>query len=242
MTQRRNIKVWSVPVVARGTGSPGIAPASFAAAALSPDGERVALASSTGTVQLLLPDATADTLLETAEESQQSAGNAGVVNLEFSSDRSLVAGASLDGRLLVWNAQNGKFRQLPIIHADGAAHDLVFIDGSRYLVSASRGEVIVSDLAAGSSVGRLRIQADHPQLAVAQLTSDVFIADDLGGVSGWNWQADKANRLVKTESRIRKIAVTADGSKMLTADEQNMLTLWDACYPATAAAICAGCG
>jgi len=223
----RSIKIWSIPDVMPAGGEKTKALPGFSVAALSKDSSRIAVASGNGEVQMFAAGATAGTLLDSGEENQQSAGDAEVVQLQFSGDRSLLAGASLDGRLLLWTTLDGQQRQLPVIHADGAAHDLVFLDGNRYLVSVSRAEVIVSDIIAGQSLARLRIQSNHPQLAIAQLTGQVFVADDLGGVTAWNWQTGEIDRLNLADSRIRKIAVTADGKRLLSASDQQLLTLWD---------------
>ena len=227
----RTIKVWSIPgaqvaLARRAKSLPG-----GAHAALSADGKRIAVGANSGEVRIFAVGAPGGVLLgrtsASASEAEMEVANSEVVYLQFSGDRSVLASATMDGRVDVWNAESGVARDLLIVHPDGAAHDLKFAGNGRYLVSASRREVIVSDLTDGQIVGRLRIQANHPQLAVAELTGDIYIADDLDGVTVWNWRAGLSERIVESGSRIRKVAVTADGTKLVTASDERELVLWD---------------
>jgi WD40 repeat protein len=76
-------------------------------------------------------------------------------------------------------------------------------------------------------VARLRIQANHPQLAIAAETGDVFIADDLNGVTVWNWRTGQSDRVIAGDFAIRTVAVTPDGSRLVTASDTQLLTHWD---------------
>jgi WD40 repeat protein len=223
----RTVKVWSipgsqVPVAGRSKSLPG-----GLLAALSPDGKRIAVPARSGNVRIYAVGAPGGVLLGAGSDPENLAEKTDVVKLEFSADRKLLASSSMDGRVRVWDAENGSLRDLLIIHPDGAAHDLVFTSSNRYLISASRREAIVSDLETGEVVSRLRIQANHPQLAVADETDIVYIADDLDGVTAWNWSNGVADRIVESAYNIRSVAVTADGSKLVTASDDRVLTLWD---------------
>ena len=154
-------------------------------------------------------------------------GDREVVYLQFSASQKLLARASMDGQVSVWNVANGARRDLLIIHPDGAAHDLVFTDADSYLVSASRREVIVTDTTTGEAVARQRIQANHPQLAVAAETGEIFIADDLDGVTVWNWRTGQSERIVEGKYQVSKVAVTDAGARLVTASDERDLTVWD---------------
>jgi WD40 repeat protein len=223
----RNLKVWSVP----GVQTPVVARArklgGGSIAALSGDGNRIAVGTPAGDVRIFAVGAPGGILLGSGDAPADSNASAEIVNLTFSSDRSVIASASMDGRVRVWNAADGSQRDLLIVHPDGAAHDMKFIEQDRYLVSASRREAIVTDLLDGSVAGRLRIQANHTQLAVAAETGDVFIADDLDGVTLWNWRTGQSERIVDSAYQIRKVAVSADGTRLVTASDERTLTLWD---------------
>jgi len=223
----RAIKVWSIPgvqasVAKRVNSLPG-----GMQAALSVDGKRIAVGTSAGDVRIYAVGAPGGILLGAANAAGDSNDESEIIHLKFSDDRKMLVSASMAGQVRVWDAANGTRRDLMIIHPDGAAHDLVFTESDQFLVSASRREVIVTDLSNGEVAARLRIQANHPQLAVAVATRDIFIADDLDGVTAWNWRTGRSERIVASAYQIREVAVTADGSKLVTASDERELTVWD---------------
>ena len=194
---------------------------------MSFDGQRIAIGTTLGDVRVHAAGAPGGILLGGDSGASSANLQSEVLCLAFSEDRSMLASASIDGRVRVWNADTGALRDLVIVHPDGGAHDLMFVDDGRYLVSASRREVLVTDVGSGEIVARHRIQANHPQLAEARNTGDLFIADDQNGVTLWNWRSDQAERIVSGEYRVRTVAVTADGARMITADDDRELTLWN---------------
>jgi WD40 repeat protein len=221
------VKVWSVPgtpasLVARSKSLPG-----GTRAAISRDGKRIAVGTQSGEVRIFAVGAPGGILLGMDTEAEVPPTDPDVVYLRFSDDTALLASASMDGRVRVWNAGTGVARELLIAHPDGAAHDLVFAEQNRLLISASRREVIVTDLTSGEVIARQRIQANHPQLAVAEQTGVIFIADDLDGVTAWDWRVGEAWRVVEGENQIRNVAVSADGSKLVTASDKQLLIQWD---------------
>jgi WD40 repeat protein len=223
----RSVKVWSVPGV-QSTALPGSKPLPAGTrAVLSADGQRIAIGTTLGDVRIVAAGAPGGMLLGGNAKNANTAGQSAVICLAFSDDRRLLASASIDGRVRVWDADNSTERDYVIVHPDGGAHDLLFIDNGRYLVSSSRGEVLVTDVASGEISARLRIQANHPQLALARSTGDLYIADDQNGVTVWNWRDDEARRIVGSEYQIRTLAVNDDGSRMATASDGRELILWN---------------
>jgi len=222
----RTVKLWNAK---SSDPSPVFADQQFSSgmrAALSSDGSRIAIGSADGTVTMgtfgvpgwigLDAGAQADSLRQVE-----------VTSLAFSDDRKLLASATLDGRVQIWNAAAGTPIEFPIVHPDGGAQYLLFIEAGTKLVSASRREVIVTDVTTGQVLSRLRIQANHPKLSAAADAGEIFIADDLNGVTQWNWKTDVAERIVDGEYRIRTLVVSADGERMITASDDRILTLWD---------------
>ena len=222
----RSVKIWSVPAqqsaVLPGKSLPG-----GTRAALSRDGQRIAVGSTSGDVRIYAVGAPGEIMLGRSEVDRTKATDSEVIDLHFSPDRSLLASASLNGQVHVWDAGTGVLQDLLIVHPDGAAHDLLFADGGRYLISVSRLEVLVTDLQTGEAVARLRIQANHPRLAIAAATGDIFIADDLNGVTVWNWRTGQSERIIEGDFAIRTVAVTPDGSRLVTASDKQVLTHWD---------------
>ena len=223
----RAIKVWSIPGVQASVAKRVKSLPGGMQAALSVDGKRIAVGTSAGDVRIYAVGAPGEILLGAANAVGDSNDESEIIHLKFSDDRKMLVSASMAGQVRVWDAANGTRRDLMIIHPDGAAHDLVFTESDQFLVSASRREVIVTDLSNGEVAARLRIQANHPQLAVAAATGDIFIADDLDGVTAWNWRTGRSERIVASAYQIREVAVTADGSKLVTASDERELTVWD---------------
>jgi WD40 repeat protein len=225
------VKLWSVP---SHQSSPGLSSPRVSKrfpggtrAVLSADGQRIAVGTTLGDVRIHAVGAPGSILLGSNDSVAREANQSAVICLAFSDDRQMLASASIDGRVRVWNAANGALRDLLILHPDGGAHDLMFVDGGQHLISASRMEVLVTDTNNGEVLARLRIQANHPQLAVARDTGEVFIADDLNGITLWNWQNGESERIVDSDYRIRTVAVTADGTHMVTASDERELVLWN---------------
>ncbi|MGI9290754.1 MAG: proprotein convertase P-domain-containing protein, partial [Gammaproteobacteria bacterium] len=223
----RTVKVWSVPT----QPIPGpIRSNRFSAgtrAVLSADGKRIAVGTSLGDVRIHAADSPGGMLLQPDNTDETMVRQSEVISLAFSANRSMLASSSINGRVRVWDAENGTERDYNIAHPDGGAHDLLFIDNDKYLVSASRREILVTDVQSGEVSARLRIQANHPQLAIARQTGDLFIADDQNGVTVWNWQDDDSSRIVGSDYRIRNLAVTDDSMRMVTAGDDGELILWD---------------
>ena len=223
----RSIKVWSIPA-AQASMTPRVKSLPGGTlATLSADGKRIAVGTSVGDVRVYAVGAPGGILLGGADRADALSDNKGIVNLKFSDNGKMLASASMTGQVQVWDVATGTPRDLLIIHPDGAAHDFVFTDADRYLISASRREVIVTDVGDGEIRARLRIQANHPQLAVAAATGEVFIADDLDGVTAWNWRTGQSSRIVESAYQIRKVAVSADGARLVTASDERELTVWD---------------
>ena len=222
----RSIKIWSVPTPqstkVRGKSLPG-----GARAALSRDGQRIALGSTTGQVSIYAVGAPGGILLGGEQAGGPEVDSSEVVWLSFSTDRSMLASATLDGQVQVWDANSGILKDMLIQHPDGAAHDLLFAEDGRYLISVSRREVLVTDTASTETAARLRIQANHPRLALAADTGDLYIADDLNGVTVWNWRTGQSDRVIGSDYNIRAVAVSRDGSRLVTASDTRRLILWD---------------
>lgn len=225
-TPERGVKLWrlsddrkTMPLQSYPRGAP---------AALSTDGQRIALGLSARDVRLHADGAPGRVLLSPAAIDIAAEGSTGAVCLAFAPDRNWLASGGMDGEVRVWNAVTGQPGDYLISHPDGPVLDLLFTPDGRNLVSASRNEVLYSAVADGRILGRLQIQANRPQLAVAAATGRVFIADDQRGVTAWDGPGGTAERLLSSELQIEKIAVDSSGEKLVTADASSELSLWQA--------------
>jgi WD40 repeat protein len=225
----RNVKVWKLPAAPPATQISKLMPGNMRTA-LSPDGQRIAVGATVADVRIYAAGAPGSLLLNALSDARpEEAGEVSseIVRLVFSADRSLLASGSMDGIVRLWESASGRRLSLSVLHPDGPVHDLLFGADGHLLFSASRLEVQVTDLLVGATIARLRIQADNPQLALAEEATELFIADDQNGVTRWNWKDSISDRVVSGDYQVRKIAVAPDGSRLVTAGADLSLRLWD---------------
>ncbi len=230
---REAIKLWRLPpsiqpaetTPEEASSMPAIAPS--IASAISPDGKRIAIATNAGDVRilaagqqgLLLPD------------DGQAPGFIGhlkrITRTVFDVTGELVASGSFDGSVRVWDAASGAPRNFFGNHADGAIHDLLFSADSRYLASATRRSLIVTDVTTGEQLAELQIQSERPQLSISSDGQRIYVASDRGGLTRWLWRGGFSESLIDPDSGIRRAAVSDDESLMLTVDDRHRISVWD---------------
>ena len=221
----RDIKFWRIPNYDSESAQRLMSLPSGSRAALSTDGKRIAVGERGGAIQIHAVGAPGSVNLP-AQTDGSSMSPAPVV-MEFSPNRDVLASATMDGGLRLWNTTDGALRGSVVEHSDGAVHDVVFTSGGTHVVSASRREVLVTEIESGEVQALLRIQANHPQLSYAADTGMVYIADDLDGVTIWDWRNQVSERLLDTQYRIRKAVATPDGRFLVTAGVDRRLRLWN---------------
>ncbi|MFQ5634381.1 MAG: AAA-like domain-containing protein [Gammaproteobacteria bacterium] len=231
---REAVKLWRLPPsLQSGAARPGEAPRSpvaapSIAAAISSNGRQIALATNAGDVRILATDQQALLLPDTG----QAPGFIGhldrITRTVFDASGTLVASGSFDGSVRVWEAASGAPRNFFSNHDDGAIHDLVFTPDGRHVVSATRGSVIVTDAVSGRQIARTQIQGERPQLATSADGSRVYVAADRGGLTRWLWRGDISESLIGPDSGIRRAAVNADESVIVTVDHRRRVVAWDA--------------
>lgn len=219
------LKVWQLPAPASGLRSesaiePGVR------SALTDNGGLVATGTRLQDLRLYAAGET-DGLAFVAAESGAETQPVELVDLRFSAGRDWLAAAATDGRVHIWNTASGQPVLPPILHADGPALLARFVAADRYLVSASRLQVQVTDMQSGATVGRLRIQTDNPNVAYAPATGQLYVADGARGVVRWDWRSGSSAPVVPGSRAVTRLAVTADGQRLVTAGADLQLRLWD---------------
>ena len=85
----------------------------------------------------------------------------------FDMSGELLASGSFDGSVRVWEAASGAPRSFFSSHSDGAIQDLVFTPDGRYVVSATRRSVLVTDAATGEQLAETLIKSERPRLTTS---------------------------------------------------------------------------
>ncbi len=230
---RRALKIWRLPpqlAIEQDDETVPIAidlPTASSAAAISPDGRHIALATDDGDVRIL----PVDTQTFVLPNSGPRPGHIGhldpIVFVAFSSSGDLVATGSLDGSVRVWETESGAPRSFFSGHADGTVHDLVFSADDRFVFSLSRRSVIVTDATNGELLAQVQIQGEQPRLSVSADGQRVYIAGDRGGLTRWLWRSEIVEPLIAPDSGIRHVVVNKSETLLATADKKNQIRIWD---------------
>jgi WD40 repeat protein len=226
---RQAAKIWKVPLLGR-IDEPGgkLATTIGNDAAISRDGRQLAITTDAGDVRIV-PIAEQALLLPGSVEDPGFIGHLeAVTRINFDSSGALVASGAIDGSIRVWETASGAPRDFFVNQSDGAVHDLIFSPDSKWLISASRGSVIVIDADSGELVAQTQIQSERPQLATGSDGQTIYIAGNRDGLTRWTWRGDIAESLIGPDSGLLRVAVNGDETLFVTANRQRQIQIWDA--------------
>jgi WD40 repeat protein len=226
---REAIKVWSLPQLAlEGAPTAGGVRGGRNQIALSRDGRQIAIATNAGDVRIL-PIVDQALLLGVSSNDPGFIGHLDTVtSTAFDASGTLVASGSFDGSIRVWETASGAPRNFFSSHADGAVHDLIFSPDGEQVISATRRSVMVFDASNGESLAQMPIQAEEPHLAVSSNGQHIYIAGDRDGLTRWLWKSEISEALIGPTAKIRKVAVSADETLIVTANRLRQIQIWDA--------------
>jgi len=197
--------------------------------AFSPDGKRLASASSDQTVRVWEA--------QTGQEALVLKGHTGgVCCVAFSPDGKRLASASLDGTMKLWDAQTGQEALSLKGHISGA-YSVAFSPDCKRLASASGGpklngpgEVKVWDLRTGQEtlslkghtrwVTQVSFSPDGKRLASASLDGTVKV-----------WDAVRGQEVLSLEEHtgaVDSVAFSPDGMRLACANRGQTVRIWDA--------------
>ncbi len=230
---RRALKIWRpAPQFAadnstEATSSRSDFPTISSAAAISPDGRHIALATDAGDVRILPVDKQAFVLPGGGQRPSFIGHLDPIALVTFSADGTLVASGSLDGSIRVWETATGAPRSFFSGHADGTVQDFVFSADGQFVYSSSRRSVMVIDASSGDLLAQMQIQGEQTQLAVSVDGQRVYIAGDRGGLTRWLWRNDIVESLIAPGVGIRRVAVNGNETLLATVDAKNQVRAWD---------------
>jgi WD40 repeat protein/serine/threonine protein kinase len=156
---------------------------------------------------------------------------ASVTAATFSPDGAMLASASTDGTILVWDAATGKVAGSSLVSPDGMVTDLAFTpDGSSLVSARSTGQATLWDLNTRqplelpvASVGKVVSVAFAPdgrRLALATTNGTVFLWDVTAGqVIGQPLQTYR--------NSVRDVAFSTDGKWLAVGGDDNNVVIWN---------------
>ena len=221
------IQLWPV-TDGRPTGPPVLlssdSPDRATAVAFSPDGRRLVVGRSDGSVTSFDPAAPAK-----RGRSVRVAGD-GVTALALAPGGAVLAVGGADGTIDLLNPATGSVRKVISSHQGGAVGGLVFSpDGSKLASSGADGRLIVDDVrASGSTVLAVRTpdamsgvayRPDGHAVAVADSGGTVTLVQAPGGV--------RSSTLSPGGGPVETVAFSPDGRLLATASADGTVRLWD---------------
>ena len=214
--------------------------------AYSPDGSRLAIASSIGI--WLYDAATLEEVAlishhvriarsfeiwpndaETLEESAVIRQHTGeVLSVAYSPDGSLLAGGCEDGKMRLWDTATGEPKHLPLWHG----HDVVSVEFSRdgmALASAGGNHAQIWDAKTGEKRHTLSGHADNVTCIAFSPVSDVLVTGSKDRTLGvWNAKTGEQLRTINAHTdSVSSLAFSRDGKALASSGADSTLRIWD---------------
>lgn len=208
-------------------------PGSFSAAALGPEGRRLAIARKTKQQE---PSNLSIWNVETGLVAQSLNGHTDTVGtIAFSPNGELLLTGSKDKTAIVWDAESGEKKFVLREHGAQVSSAAFRSDGHLFLTGSDDGTAILWDTATGEKLRTFRGHKVKEKYADLGVKCVSFCPDGKRIVTGGSeptaieWNAKTGERL-KTLDAGSVVAVSPDGRRLLARPDKNdwyALTLWD---------------
>ncbi|MFP4574648.1 MAG: TIR domain-containing protein [Coleofasciculus sp.] len=183
----------------------------------SPDGERIASASSDHTIKLWQPDGS---LIKTLEGHRDR-----VREVKFSPDGEMIASASRDGTVNLWTKEGAKLHSINA--HDNDIYDVSFSPDSQIIASASQdgtvklwsreGERLNALSGHNAPVISVSFSADGQRLASASADQTVKL---------WTIEGEELQTLKGHQGEVTSVSFSGDGQLIATASQDKTVKLW----------------
>lgn len=192
----------------------------LASVALSPDGTRIAVASSAGVASVWSADG--------KDPQRHLEGHSGAIHsVAFSTDGRLVVTASEDHTARVWTLDGDREPQVLSGHED-AVLSAAFDHDGRHIATISADHT-VRVWSSGGEIGRFGVSPDADAVAFIGRSSSLVIASRNGSVRRWapGYKAPGAPLLDARKEGITGLVLSADGRSVVTASGGGERSIWD---------------
>lgn len=195
-----------------------------AAAAFSPDGERVAVGLSGDREEpaalVLLGTAAGERLWSREAHTDY------IVRCAYSPDGERIVSGSLDGTLKLWSAARGELLATMSFGGQGLRHCRFDASGSRILSGGENGRVHVWDGFTGRRIAELRFAREAYDLEHGEVVAGVLPDGTLAAFAAATG-AERARTRPPAGEAVRICSLSPDGKRVLAGAWSGALALWD---------------
>ncbi|MEQ1696051.1 MAG: TIR domain-containing protein [Hyphomicrobiaceae bacterium] len=189
-------------------------------ASFSPDGRRIVTASEDQTARIL--DAADCRQLAVLE-----GHTAAVTKAAFSPDGRRIVTASRDNSARVWDVATGKPLTLLKGHGDWVLSAAFSPDGTLIATASADASVRIWDAATGQERARLAGHKEAVHTAVFSPDGKTLVTASLDARI-WEVGTGKDIALLRHDNSVAGVSVSADGTRIVTASNDNTARVWDA--------------
>ncbi|MBV7326916.1 WD40 repeat domain-containing protein [Chloroflexi bacterium TSY] len=183
----------------------------------SPDGSRLATASSDNTARIW------DS--ESGEQLALLQHESGVEFVVFSPDGSRLATASRDNTARIWDSESGE--QLALLQHQDIVWSVDFSpDGSRLATASRDNTARIWDSKSGEQLARLQHEGSVLSVVFSSDGSRLATKSDDNTARIWDSESGEQLALLQHEDSVRSVVFSSDGSRLATRSDENTARLW----------------
>ena len=191
------------------------------------NGGRVATAGNDGSIKIW--NTTYGNIIKTIEVFAPAAGEPGVTSVAFSRDGKLLAAATGDGRILLYDAES--FAQVNTISAGGQViRSIAFSPDSTHLASGgASGVAQIWNVTAGDQPLSLPdVGGAIQSVAYSPDGTRVAAGDENGAATVWDAGTGRIlNRLKGHNGAVNGVAFSPDGTRLASSGADRLIKIWD---------------